>query len=93
MCVLLELLISSTGTPSTAADAPTMVTAAAGDTLITVTFEAPISNGGFAIARYTATSSQGEKTDSVTQSGSGTINVSGLTNRISYTFRDTASHE
>ena len=53
---------------------------------------APSSNGGAAITSYTATSSPGGFTGTVTQSGDGTITVSGLTNGTPYTFTVTATN-
>jgi hypothetical protein len=53
---------------------------------------APSSNGGAAITSYTATSSPGGFTGTVTQSGDGTITVSGLTNGTGYTFTVTATN-
>ena len=63
--------------------APTIGTATAGDASASVTFTAPVNNGGSAITSYTVTSSPG----SVTASGaSSPITVSGLTNGTAYTF-------
>jgi len=67
--------------------APTIGTATAtGSTTATVTYTASASNGGGTITSYTATSSPGGITGSLATSGSGTINVSGLSGSTSYTF-------
>ena len=63
------------------------MTAAPGDTQATVSFSAPVSNGGAAITSYTVTSSPGAKT--ATGAGSPLV-VTGLTNGVSYTFTVTA---
>ena len=54
--------------------------------LTTVSFTAPASDGGLAITSYTAVSSPGGITASVSQAGSGFINVPGLSNGTAYTF-------
>ena len=67
--------------------APTIGTASAGDTQATVSFAAPVSNGGVAITGYTVTSSPG----GFTATGlSGPITVTGLTNGTAYSFTVTA---
>ena len=73
-------------------DAPTDVTATAGNAQATVSFTAPSSNGGSAITSYTATSSPGDITAAVNQAGSGDITVTGLTNETAYTFTVTATN-
>lgn len=55
-------------------------------TAIDVPFSAPASNGGSAITSYTAVSSPSGITGTLSQAGSGTIRVSGLTAGTSYTF-------
>ena len=52
----------------------------------TVAFTAPADNGGAAITSYTATSSPGGITGTLTQAGCGTITVTGLTIGTTYTF-------
>ena len=69
--------------------APTIGTATAGDTQASVTFTAPGSNGGAAIAGYTATSSPGGLTGTGANSP---ITVTGLTNGVAYTFTVTATN-
>jgi len=51
-----------------------------------IAYTQPASNGGAAITRYTATSSPGNITGIINQSGSGTITVSGLSPNTAYTF-------
>lgn len=76
-------------TPNTAPGAPTIGTAVAGNTSATVSFTAPSSNGGSPITGYTATSTPG----GIQASGPGSpINVTGLTNGTTYTFKVTATN-
>ena len=77
---------------TTIPDAPTIGTAVAGNAQATVPFTAPSSNGGSDITSYTATSSPGGITGTISQSGSGDITVTGLTNGTSYTFTVTATN-
>jgi len=72
--------------------APTIGTATATGTSATVEFTAPVNNGGSTVLSYTATSSPGGLTGTITQAGSGTITVSGLTIDTSYTFTVTATN-
>ena len=75
-------------------NAPTIgVATANGSTAATVTFTAPTFNGGRTITTYTATSSPGSITGTLSQAGSGTINISGLTSGVTYTFTITATNE
>jgi hypothetical protein len=72
---------------NTAPGAPTSVTAiSTGATTANVSFTAPASNGGATITSYTATSSPGGVTGSISQAGSGTIAITGLTAGTAYTF-------
>jgi hypothetical protein len=73
-------------------DAPTIGTVVAGNQQATVPFTAPSSNGGSAITIYTATSSPEGITGTLSQSGSGSITVTGLTNGTAYTFTVTATN-
>ena len=73
-------------------DAPTITGVVSGNAQATVSFTAPLSNGGSVITSYTATSSPGGFTGAVSQSGDGTITVSGLTNGTGYTFTVTATN-
>jgi hypothetical protein len=75
--------------PPTAPDAPTSVTAVEGNTQATVTFTAPVDNGGASITSYTVTSSPGGFTAS---GASSPLTVTGLTNGTSYTFTVTATN-
>ena len=61
-------------------------------TSVNVPYTAPVGNGGSPITSYTATSSPGGITGTITQAGSGTITVSGLTNNVAYTFTVTATN-
>jgi len=75
------------------ADAPAIGTATSSSSgQAVVPFTAPASNGGSAITSYTATSSPGGVTGTLSQSGSGSITVTGLTNGTSYTFTVTATN-
>jgi hypothetical protein len=68
-------------------NAPTIGTATAtGSTTATVSFTAPADNGGATITSYTATSSPGGITGTLSQSGSGTITITGLSSATAYTF-------
>lgn len=78
---------------TTVPGAPTIGTATAtGSSTATVSFTAPASDGGSTITTYTATSSPGGITGTLSQAGSGTITVSGLTGVTSYTFTVTATN-
>jgi trimeric autotransporter adhesin len=70
----------------TVPDAPTSIVATFGNASASVDFTAPVSDGGSTITSYTATSTPGGLTGVLTQAGSGTITVNGLTNGTSYTF-------
>ncbi|MEI6680734.1 MAG: FISUMP domain-containing protein [Mariniphaga sp.] len=83
---------SNSVTPYGVPGAPTIGTAIAGDTKATVTFTAPVSNGGSVITSYTATSTPGGFTGTLSQAGNGTITITGLTNGTAYTFKVTATN-
>ena len=86
---VLPIFIITTSVPG----APTIGTATAtSSTTATVTFTAPANNGGSVITSYTATSSPGSITGTLSQAGSGTITVTGLTAGTSYTFTVTATN-
>ncbi|WP_375164310.1 Ig-like domain-containing protein [Shewanella baltica] len=69
--------------------APTAVTAVAGDSSASVSFTAPISNGGSAITSYAVIASPGGATVNGTASP---ITFSGLTNGTAYTFTVSATN-
>jgi len=73
-------------------DAPTIGTALAANAQATVPFTAPSSDGGSVITSYTATSNPGGITGTLSQAGSGSITVTGLTNGTAYTFTVTATN-
>jgi len=84
---------SNSVTPeATVPDAPLIGTAIAGVEAASVPFTAPVSNGGSTIISYTATSTPGNFTGTLTQAGSGTIIVAGLTGGTAYTFCVTATN-
>lgn len=73
---------------ATVPGAPTIGTATAtSGSTATVAYTAPASNGGLAITSYTAVSSPGGITGTLSQPGSGTITVSGLSFTTTYTFQ------
>ena len=81
--------VSATSVPG----APTIGTATAtSNPTATVSYTAPVSNGGSVITSYTATSSPGGISGTLSQAGSGTITVTGLTGSTSYTFTVTATN-
>lgn len=78
---------SSSITLTTVPAAPTIGTIyATSGTSMAVPFTASSDNGGVTITRYTAVSTPGSITNYISQSGSGTIPVSGLTKGTAYTF-------
>ena len=87
------LLMSVGNAYVSAPGAPTIGTATqTGPTTATVSYTAPASNGGSVITSYTATSSPGSVTGTLSQAGSGTITVTGLTTGTAYTFTVTATN-
>ena len=66
--------------------APTNVGAAPGNLQATVNWTIPASNGGSAITGYTAISTPGNKTATVSGASATSVTVTGLTNGTSYTF-------
>jgi hypothetical protein len=78
--------------PAGAPDAPTIGFVTAGTEVATVPFTAPSNNRGATITSYTATSSPGNITNTIYQSESGTITVTGLTKGTAYTFIVTATN-
>jgi hypothetical protein len=79
--------------PVTSPGAPTIGTATAtGTSTATISFTAPASDGGSTILKYTATSTPGSIAAEISQAGSGTISVTGLSAATSYTFTVTATN-
>jgi hypothetical protein len=78
------------GTPPTVPGAPTNVTATAGDTTATVSWTAPVSNGGSPITSYTVVASPDDGT--VTFTGATAASVTGLTDGQQYTFTVVANN-
>ena len=76
----------------TVPDVPTIGTITPGVLQVQVSFTAPSNDGGSPITAYTATSSPGGFTGTLSQSGSGDITVRGLTNATAYTFTVTATN-
>ena len=82
---------SNTATPSTVPTAPTGVAGTGAEsTRSTITWTAPVSNGGTAINSYTVTASPGGAT--CVAKGATSCTVAGLTNGSSYTFTVTATN-
>jgi len=75
-----------------APEAPTNVTAAAGNSQATVSFAAPPFDGGSAITGYTVTSSPAGGVDVDTGTTALTHTIKGLTNGTAYTFTVTATN-
>jgi hypothetical protein len=75
--------------PTQLPGAPTIGTATGSNAQATVDFNAPASDGGFAITSYTVTSSPGGLTGT---GASSPITVTGLTNGTGYTFTVTATN-
>jgi hypothetical protein len=81
--------ISTVGVPS----APTSVVATAtGKRSATVSFGAPASNNGSAVTSYTATSTPGGITKTLTQATGGTFTFDGIQPGTAYTFAVTATN-
>jgi len=74
------------GSAATVPGIPTIGTASAlSSSAIAVSFTAPASNGGATIIDYTATASPGGATGVLTQAGSGTVAINGLSPSTAYT--------
>ena len=80
--------ISFTAAPPAA---PTITSVVAGNQSVTINFTAPLSDGGSAIASYTATASPGGLTGTCNVPCT-SITVTGLTNGTPYTFTVTATN-
>jgi hypothetical protein len=83
---------SVTGTFATKPDPPTIGTATAGTAQATVSFTAPVSDGGSAITGYTVTSSPAGGTDSNAGTTSLSHIITGLNNGTAYTFTVVATN-
>ena len=83
---------SSSVTPRTVPNAPTNVTATAGNTQVTVNWNLSTNNGGSAITSYTVTSSPEGRTATTDNGSTRTATVTGLTNGIAYTFTVVATN-
>ncbi|MVP00987.1 fibronectin type III domain-containing protein [Paenibacillus lutrae] len=70
-------------TPGAVPLAPTNVTAVAGNGEATITFTAPVNNGGLPITQYEVTVSPG---NTIVTNASSPVTITGLTNGTSYTF-------
>jgi len=79
-------VVTAPGTPNT------VVATVIGKRSATVSFAAPASNGGSAITSYTATSTPGGLTQTLTQATGGTFNFDGLQPGTAYTFAVTATN-
>lgn len=84
---------SNAVTPAVAPpDPPINVVATRGDTQVTITFDAPLSDGGSPITLYTATANSGGFVKSCSGPAACTIVVTGLTNGTNYQFMLTATN-
>jgi alpha-tubulin suppressor-like RCC1 family protein len=88
--VLTPSLDSTLWTPATVPGSPTSVAAVAGIDQATLSWTAPVDNGGTAVSGYTVTASPGGKT--ATTTGATAATVTGLTNGTAYTFTVTATN-
>lgn len=79
-------LHSNEVTPIAVPDAPTNVTASAGNGTATVTFDAPASNGGSPVTGYTVTASPGGAHVELDADDELKADFTGLTNGTAYTF-------
>lgn len=80
-------IVATTLAPSVPG-APTNVSATAGNGMAWVNYTAPANDGGTAITAYTVTASPGGQS----ATGTGLLNITGLSNGVSYTFTVTATN-
>ena len=83
---------SNSGTPRTTPGAPTSVSAVFGNASATVSWVAPTSDGGFAIASYKVVSVADSGKSCTVTAPTTSCTVTGLTNGTSYTFKVTATN-
>ncbi len=79
------------GTASTAPGSPTITSITAGNTMLTIAFDPPSSNGGATITSYEASCTGGGATFT-NSAGSSPIDVTGLTNGTQYSCSVTATN-
>lgn len=84
--------VSALVTVAVAPTAPVIGTAVRGNAQATVTFTAPVSNGGSAVTGYTVTSSPAGGVDSNAGTTGLSHVITGLTNGTAYTFTVTATN-
>ena len=83
---------SAAATPATVPGAPTDVTGGGGDGQTTVSWTAPVSDGGSAITLYTVTAQPGGASCTATAASATSCIVHGLTNGTAYMFTVTATN-
>lgn len=83
---------ASCGSPVTVPDSPIITGVISGNEKAIIAFTAPANDGGSPIITYTAISSPGGFTGTVSQPGNGSIVVNGLSGGIEYTFTITATN-
>ncbi|MFP5445738.1 MAG: fibronectin type III domain-containing protein, partial [Betaproteobacteria bacterium] len=86
---------SASATPQGVPDAPTGLTAVAGNGAVTLSWTAPANNGGSAILSYTVTGAPaggGATVGCPATAPATSCTVSGLTNGVAYTFTVTATN-